>query len=116
MKALRALPARVSEREYARLELLAKKSGLTLEKWLGSVIASAAACDEMHWREIAERDDLANSVDREMFGRLSVHLRSLPRGTVDSLCELIAATRIKGRVEGRADVLKLAALVARSGS
>lgn len=95
------LPVRMHATKYFRLRQLAARSGITVERWLDSVIAAGIAADEAHWREVGDLEQLRREVDPASFGRLSIQLRNLRHGVLDLLVQKEATARHLGREEGR---------------
>jgi len=102
------LPFRMSRKDYARLEALAAKSAITIERWLDAVIANAMGDDERHWAEMDEREAIRTQIDRSKFATLSTQLRNLQPGTVDVLVDALVSEREKGREEGSDSARRLA--------
>lgn len=100
---LASLAVQVSCPKYSRLSRLAAKSNVTIERWLDAVLGSAMESDEHHWREMADRDAMAEElrVDPLRYARLSNSLRELSPSTKKVLDDMLVQAREQGREEGR---------------
>jgi len=97
----RKIPLRMAPEQHQRLQRLAALSGVTVDRWLDTTIASSLARDEQHWKEMQDRARMAADVDRGLFARLSrTHLADLPPEVIDRLVEQLVLARERGRTEG----------------
>ena len=99
-----------------RLRAVAARSGLTVGAWLRSSTLNSVLVDELHWRELDDREDLTDALarDRDRFKRVS---RSTFGGMTDREFNLLVMEmvkeRLKGREEGAESVARLVAVKAR---
>lgn len=96
--------------ERKAVAAMAKRSGVSVQEWIRLSVLGALRIDEAHWREMDDREAIAKGIDRHQFGVLSVQLRGLGPGAIDQLVQTLVLERQKGREEGSASALRLAAV------
>lgn len=112
MQEATSIMIRMSPEQAKRVEEMAARSEVSVERWLYLAVESAVAVDAAHWEEMAERECIQREIaaDRERFAHLSVQLRNMSDGCFNALVDQLVSEREKGRLEGSASAKRLAAV------
>lgn len=100
----------LSAADHTQMAAMAKRSDLTLERWLRSAAQHSCFVDQAHWKEMDDREEIRRTVDRKQFALISQRLAELPSGVVDLLVEALVLAQQRGRFEGSRSAMRLAAL------